>query len=91
MRDEDHGAFEILQRVDQHLLGRQVEVVGRLVEHQEVRRVVEHPRHGEPRLLAAGERADLLVHVVAGELKRAGEVTQRAETVLRKILSAAVR
>ena len=32
---------------DEHLLGGEVEVVGRLVEHQEVRRVVEHARQHE--------------------------------------------
>jgi hypothetical protein len=45
------------QRLDQHLLGRHVEMVGRLVEHQEVRRVEEHQRHDEARLLAARQHA----------------------------------
>ena len=70
----------------QHFLGREIEVVGRLVEHEEVRRVEQHPRHHEARLLAARQRADLLVDVVAGELERAGEVPQRADRLVRKVL-----
>jgi tripartite-type tricarboxylate transporter receptor subunit TctC len=38
VRDEQHRALVLRQRRDQHLLGRHVEMVGRLVEHQEVRR-----------------------------------------------------
>jgi hypothetical protein len=38
---------------DQHLLGRQIEVVRRLVEDEEVRRIEEHAGHRQPRLLAA--------------------------------------
>ncbi len=41
MRDEDHGAFKVLQGIHQHFLGRKIQVIGRFVEHQEVRRVVE--------------------------------------------------
>ena len=48
VRHEDHRAFERLQRIDQHFLGGQVEVVGRFVEHQEVRRIEQHPGHCEP-------------------------------------------
>jgi len=47
MRYEDHGAFKIFQGVHQHLLGRKIQVIGRFVEHQEVRRVVEHARYGQ--------------------------------------------
>jgi len=86
MRYEDHGAFKIFQGVHQHFLGRKIQVVRRFVEHQEVRRVVEHARYGQPRFFSAGEYADLLIHVVAGELECSRQVPQRPETVLGKIL-----
>ena len=53
MRDEDHGAFEILQRVHQHFLGCEIQVIGRLVQHQKIRRIVKHPRHRQARFLTA--------------------------------------
>src|SRR5262249_3289356 len=86
VRYENHRAFETLKRFHQHLLGGEVEVIGRLVKHEEVWRVVEHTRHGEPRFFAAGERADLFVNVVARELKGSGERAQGAQAVLRKVL-----
>ena len=86
MRYEDHGAFKILQGVHQHFLGRKIQVIRRFVEHQEVRRVVEHARYGQPRFFSAGECADLLIHVFAGELECSRQVPQRAKTVLGKIL-----
>src|SRR5258708_31291338 len=45
MRYENHGAFKVFQGVHQHFLGRKIQVIGRFVEHQEVRRVVEHARY----------------------------------------------
>jgi hypothetical protein len=63
----------------------QVQVVRRLVEHEEVRRVEQHPRHDEPRLLAARERPDLLVHLVSRELERSGEVAQDSHRLVRKV------
>ncbi len=65
------------ERLDQHLLGGEVEVVRRLVEHEEVRRVEQHPRHHQARLLAARQRPDRLVDVVARELEGAEQVAQR--------------
>ena len=55
MRYEDHGAFEIFQSVHQHFLGRKVQVIGRFVEHQKVRWVVEHARDCQPRFFSAGQ------------------------------------
>ena len=40
----------------------------------------------EARLLAAGERADLLVDLVARELKRADQAAQRADRLVRKVV-----
>src|SRR5690349_17260420 len=53
MRDEEHRAVEILERLDQHFLGEEIEMVRRLVEHEEIRRVEQHPRDHQARLLAA--------------------------------------
>src|ERR1035437_10167002 len=85
VRDENHRPFEPLERLHQHLLGGQVQVIGGFVQHQEVRRVVEHTRHREARFLAAGERTDLLVHVVTRKLERPGERAQRAHAILREV------
>ena len=54
MRNEEHGALILCQRLDQHFLGRHVEMVGRFVEHEKIRRIEQHDRHHQPRLLAAG-------------------------------------
>ena len=58
------------------LASRDVEVVGRLVEEEQVRRLDAEQRQLEPRPLAAGQRADLLEHVVATE-QEPGEVRAR--------------
>ncbi|MCY1562009.1 hypothetical protein D9M68_993420 [compost metagenome] len=50
--DEQHRAFIGAQRLDQHFLGVDVEVVGRLVQHEEIRRVEQHDRHDQPGLFA---------------------------------------
>ena len=74
VRHEQHRAVEVLQRLEQHFLRREIEVVGRLVEHEEVGRIEQHAREHEARFLAARQRADLLVDVLAGKLKRAGQI-----------------
>jgi hypothetical protein len=63
-----------------------VEVVGGLIEHEEVGRVVEHARHHEPDLLAAGEQATALGGVVAREAERGGQRAQRADRRVRERL-----
>ncbi len=47
----------------------EVEVVGRLVEQQQVRAPRDHQREHQPRLLAAGERRHRLEHPLAGKPK----------------------
>ena len=95
VRNEQHRALVLRQRRDQHLLGHQVEVVGRLVEHEEIRRIVKHDRHDQPRLLAARQHAALLLDVVARKAEAAGERAQRTlaglrEGVLQRLEDAAV-
>ena len=36
MRNENHGAFKILERFHQHFFRRQIKMVGGLVEHEKV-------------------------------------------------------
>src|SRR6185437_4870172 len=55
MRDDDDGAGEIVERRDQRLARLDVEMVGRLVEDEERRRLMADEREIEPCLLAAGE------------------------------------
>ena len=59
-------------------------MVGRLVQHQKIRRIVEHLRHHKPRLLAARQHAAPLLHIVAGEAEAAGERPERTLACLRK-------
>jgi hypothetical protein len=57
--DGDHGAVKPGQRGLQHFDGRQVEVIGRLVQQQEERRLRprEHAGQSAAQVLAAAERA----------------------------------
>ena len=74
VRDEDQRAAVVVERVEQHVLRVDVEVVGRLVEQQRVRRAQQHARHGQARALAARQHARLLVDVVAREQEAAEDV-----------------
>ena len=58
MGDQDQGALELEQGLFEHVEGRDVEVVGRLVEHQQVGGAKHQSRQDGPGLLAAGELAD---------------------------------
>ena len=76
MAHDHHRAFELVQRHAERFARRQIEVVGRLVEEQQVRALPDQHGEHEPRLLAARERADGLLHHRAGEAERAEEVAQ---------------
>ena len=56
MRDRDDGALEAVQRVLERLAGVDVEVVGRLVEQQQVVALELEAEDLQARLLAAGQR-----------------------------------
>jgi hypothetical protein len=86
VRHQQQRALVVGERADQHLLGGEVEVVGGLVEHEEVGRVVEHARHHQAHLLAAGEQPAALGGVVAREAERRGERAQRADRRVRERL-----
>src|SRR5207245_3758331 len=80
VRHEHHRTFEIFEPIDQHLLSGKVQVIGRLVEYQTVRRGVGDPRYHEPRFLAAGERTDRFVDMVSRELELSSASTKRADS-----------
>ena len=65
--DEDEGAFELVERVGQRIDARQVQVRGRLVHEQQVRRVQEQFHQRQAALLAAAQHLDLLEHIVAAK------------------------
>jgi hypothetical protein len=52
VRHEDQGAAVVRERLEQHFLRVEVEVVRRLVEQQQVRRVQQHLREGQAVALA---------------------------------------
>ena len=54
-------------------------MIGGLVEHEKVGRVEKHSRHHKTRLLTSGESANLLIHIVAGELERPGKTSEGAD------------
>ena len=74
MRDEDQRAAEVLERLEQHVLRVEIEMVRRLVEQQRVRRPQEHARDREPRALTARQHAHGLVDIVAREEEAAEDV-----------------
>ena len=78
MRDDDHGALKALEIVFQDLERRDIQVVGRLVEQQHVRRGHQHARQIQPPLFAARQalhrrilhvrrEEELLEHLGGGE------------------------
>ncbi len=92
VRDQQHRALEIGERADQRLARVDVQMVGRLVEDQQMRRVARGQRQQQPRLLAARQVFDRRLGAVgiepeAGELRahlrrrgarqRAGHVVDR--------------
>ena len=64
---EQHGPVELLQRHVQRVDGFEVEVVGRLVEHQHVRLLQHDAAEEQPRGLAARERVRRLQPFFAAE------------------------
>src|SRR5260221_13637830 len=77
MRDENQRAVVVGEDLLEHLARGQIEVVGWLVQHEEVRALQRQLRQGDTATLAAGECADGLEHVVAGE-EEAAEIRARA-------------
>ena len=74
MADDDGRALELQQRLLQRIARPQIEVVGRLVEHQHVDALGHQPGQGRPALLAAGQVADTLIHLIADQAETAQQV-----------------
>ena len=95
MRDDDQRAVVILQRLGQRLAHLDVEVVGRLVEDQQVGLLPHQQREREPRLFAAGKAADRRARHVAAKIEAAEEIAQlllaRARLDLARDATAATR
>src|SRR5687768_4242464 len=79
---DDHGAAgEILERLLESAQGLDVEVVGRLVEQEDVAALLKHLGHVDAVALAARELADLLLLVLASEVEGA-DIGAGADLVL---------
>ncbi len=76
VRDDHQRPVVVLQRFGERLAHLDVEVVGRLVEQQEVRPLPHDQREREARLFAAREAAHRVRHHVAAEIEAAEEVAQ---------------
>ena len=83
MRREQHGALEITNAVVDCGDGFQIEVVGRLVDDEHVRAEQHHARQHQANLLTAGQYANRLVNIVAGEQHTAEEAAQRGFQCIR--------
>ncbi|TLD45743.1 MAG: hypothetical protein FAZ92_02005 [Accumulibacter sp.] len=82
MRDEDQRSLELLERGIERLDRFHVEVVGRFVHHQHVRPLQHQPAEDHPPLLATGDDAYRLLHLVAREQQAAeGAADQRRQIV----------
>ena len=69
--DEDERALVLLERVDQRVDAGHVEVRGRLVQKQQVRRLEEELHERETAFLTAAQHSDALEDIVAAEEKGA--------------------
>ena len=85
VRDEDQRPAEVLERFEQNVLRVEIQVVGRLVEQQRVRRAQQHPRHRQPRALASRQHSHRLLDVVAGKEKAAEDVADVRDHVDRRV------
>ncbi|CAI8755951.1 putative 30S ribosomal protein S5 [Methylococcus capsulatus] len=72
MTDQEHRALELTQQLFQQLQCFQVEVVGGLVQHQDVTRLAEQAGQQHPVLLPAGETA----HGCAGAFRGKQEIAE---------------
>ena len=71
MAHYDDGAVEVAYGGLEHVLGAHVQVVGGLVEDEEVHRLEQQLDHGQAAALAAREHLDLLVRRLAAKHERA--------------------
>src|SRR5262245_23136031 len=86
MADHDCRALKLQERLLQRVAGPQVEVIGRLVEHQHVDTQRYQPRQGRPAALATRETSHQLINLIADQPEAAKQVAHlllsRLEVVL---------
>jgi hypothetical protein len=75
--DRDHRALVAREDLLERFARREIEMIRRLVEHEQVRVADRESREREPRALAAGEDPDAAEHLLAAE-EEAGENAARA-------------
>ena len=76
VRNKNHRAGERRNRFQQHILGPHIQVVGRLVQQQKIRRRHQNPRQRKAVPLSARKHAQRLEHIVAGKEKAAQQRAQ---------------
>src|SRR5439155_15065601 len=76
VRDDDERALVGLQRLGQRLAHLDVEVIGRLVEQQQIRALAHQQRQSEPRFFAAGKLAHWRQDAVAAEVEAPEKIAQ---------------
>ncbi len=76
MRHEYHRPCVVLQGDCKRLAHLEIEMVGRLVQQQQVGPEIRHQSQHQPSLLAAGKRRDRLEHSIATEAKSCEKVAQ---------------
>ena len=67
MGHENHGAVVVRQRLQQNIFGAHIEVVGGLVEEQEICRVQQHAQQCIAIAFAAGEHTNALEDIIGRE------------------------
>ena len=66
MGDHDYDAREMVEEVFQHLQGGDIQIVGRLVQNEYIRRAHQHLEQVEPPSLPAGDLGDRrILHIRA--------------------------
>src|SRR5579864_1193673 len=76
VRNEDDRACVFHQRIEQDVLGAQVEVVGGFVEKQEIRRMQKQAQQSVAAALPAGEDSNLFEDVILGKEETAEQAAQ---------------
>ena len=85
--DHDHGAAEADQSLDQRLARLHVEMVGGLVQNQNMRRVPRDQRKRQPRPLSSAELAHRQIHLVAGK-SEAAELRESSKILRKQVAEA---
>ena len=83
MADQDDRAVELLQGRKQDLAGQDVQVVGRLVEYQQIEGLGQQFGQDDPAFFAAGQIGDPFVDIVSLKEEGGAEVADDADVLKR--------